>query len=51
MDEKRRNDKLKRAYEPPKVLATYTKEDLKEAIRPHGPSFGYGSCGCGCTFP
>jgi hypothetical protein len=31
-------------YEEPKVLATYDKEELEEAIKPHGPG---GGCGCG----
>lgn len=48
----------KQTYEPPKVLATYKKEELEETIKPHGPVPSYGGCsgdpGCGCgdmTFP
>jgi hypothetical protein len=48
---------MKKDYEPPKVLATYSKEQLAEAIRPHGPTGAYGEdpgcggggCGCGCS--
>jgi hypothetical protein len=29
-------------YEPPKILATYAKEDLEKVLRPAG------GCGCGC---
>jgi hypothetical protein len=43
---------MKKIYAPPKVLATYTKEQLAAAIRPHGPTGSYGGgqngCGCGC---
>jgi len=40
--------RVKDRYVAPKVLATYTREELKETIRPHGPQFGYGGCGCSC---
>ena len=43
-----------REYEVPKVLASYTREELAESLRPHGPSGSYynngggcGACGCG----
>ncbi len=43
------------SYETPKVLATYSKEELEETIRPHGSLISYGgddagcgSSGCGC---
>ena len=35
-------------YETPKVLATYSKEDLEDAIKPHGPSDSYTNDGGGC---
>ena len=41
-------------YVKPQVLATYSKEELAETVRPHGqvPSYtdqGCGTgCGCGC---
>jgi len=44
-------------YVEPKVLATYSKEELEETIRPHGPTADYttgepgclgSTCGCGC---
>jgi hypothetical protein len=37
-------------YEPPRVLASYTLEELQETIRPHGPESVHagGGCGCGC---
>jgi hypothetical protein len=34
-------------YEEPKVLATYDKEELEEAIKPHGSAPSYNGCGCG----
>jgi hypothetical protein len=37
--------KEKLPYEEPKILATYQREDLEEAIMPHGESAG--GCGCG----
>ena len=43
-------DKLKKTYETPQVLATYSKEELAETLRPHGPVPSYGcggGCGCG----
>ncbi|MBI5115793.1 hypothetical protein HZA56_04925 [Candidatus Poribacteria bacterium] len=51
MDEVTRDGK--RAYAAPRVLATYSKEELEEAIRPHGAVDSYtndggGGCGCGC---
>lgn len=51
---------IKKEYEAPKVLASYSKEELEETIRPHGDygssgcSGGCGSgcgCGCGSIFP
>jgi hypothetical protein len=49
----REDVRMRRVYEPPKVLATYSKEELALAIRPHGSTAGYsngcgGGCGCGC---
>ena len=47
--------RAKEAYVPPKVLATYSKEELAETIKPHGTVPGYndpgcgGGCGCGCA--
>ncbi|MBN1848690.1 MAG: hypothetical protein JW932_08910 [Deltaproteobacteria bacterium] len=42
---------MKKEYEAPKVLASYSKEELEESIKPHGdygqPGCG-GGCGCGC---
>ena len=50
---------LKEKYEEPKILASYTKEELEEIIKPHGqgdecvggacgtPQTGGGGCGCG----
>ena len=35
-------------YETPKVLATYSKEELEDAIRPHGSVISYTDSGCGC---
>ena len=55
MDEITRDGK--KIYIAPRVLATYSKEELDEAIRPHGPTDSYtsdggcsigGGCGCGC---
>ncbi len=45
--------RVRKPYVPPRVLATYSKEDLAEAIKPHGPAASYedsgcgGGCGCG----
>lgn len=42
---------IKKEYEAPKILASYSKEELEEAIQPHG-DYGApgcsGSCGGGC---
>lgn len=44
-------------YVAPRVVATYSREDLAEAIRPHGQVAGYqqpgcgGGCGCGNILP
>ena len=35
----------KERYEPPKVLASYKKEELEAALKPHAQSGG----GCGCS--
>ena len=40
-----RNVKDKEKYEAPKVLASYSKKELEEAIQPQGD---YTSPGCGC---
>ena len=39
-----RDTDVRTPYEAPKVLATYGKEELEEAIQPSGG----GGCGCGC---
>ncbi len=43
-------------YEPPRILASYSREELVETIRPHGstdqyqqPGCGACTCGCGCS--
>jgi hypothetical protein len=53
MDEVTREGK--KIYAVPRVLATYSKEELEEAIRPHGTVDSYtdggcsvSGCGCGC---
>lgn len=42
----------KEIYTEPKVLATYSKEELEQSIKPHGPVDSYRdpgcACGCGC---
>ena len=38
----------KKVYVPPKVLATYKKEDLEEAVMPQVQGQSGGGCGCGC---
>ncbi len=43
-------------YMEPRVLATYSKEELDETIKPHGTTDTYGceegcGCGCGCACP
>lgn len=39
----------KEAYEAPKVLASYGKDELESALQVEGQSGGgQGSCGCGC---
>jgi len=51
MEKKKGPREVKAAYTPPKVLATYSKEQLAETIRPHGtvPAYsGCSGCGCGC---
>ncbi len=39
--------KAKEKYEVPKVLASYSKEELEEAIQPHG-DYGTPGCSGGC---
>jgi hypothetical protein len=34
----------RKPYEAPRVLATYSKQELEEVIQPQG----VGGCGCGC---
>ena len=46
-------EKKKQSYTKPKLIASYSRKELAEAIRPHGSLSGYGnpgcgSCGCGC---
>ena len=43
-------EKERREYEAPKVLASYTREELSESLRPHGAvdSYNDNGCGCGC---
>ena len=53
MEDKKNTSTEKLPYVEPKVLATYEKEELQEAIKPHGPTPDYGNgCagggGCGC---
>lgn len=36
----------KASYQPPKVLASYGKDELESALQPEGQSGG--GCGCGC---
>lgn len=56
----KKEDALKETYSEPKVLASYTKEQLEEIIKPHGgegeciggacgtpDTSGGGGCGCG----
>jgi hypothetical protein len=35
-------------YDRPRILASYTREELLETIRPHGTTPSYGGTGCGC---
>jgi len=46
----------KDVYVAPRILASYSKEELADVIRPHGsvPDYadqgcGGGCCGCGCS--
>lgn len=32
----------KPAYDPPRILASYSREELLETVRPHGPLPSYG---------
>lgn len=47
MNAEEKKKKEKKDYEPPKVLASYDKEELEESIQPQGQISG-GGCGCGC---
>lgn len=38
----------KEPYAPPKILATYGKDELASLMHPHGQSGGGCGCGCGC---
>jgi hypothetical protein len=35
-------------YVPPKILATYDRQALEEAVQPQGQQAYGGGCGCGC---
>lgn len=52
MREDGRERSVKEAYAAPAVLATYSKDELERAVRPHGPMPSYGTpdqgCGGGC---
>jgi hypothetical protein len=48
MEDKKDLREKKQVYEEPKILATYKKEDLEEAVMPHGQTGGGCGCGCGC---
>ena len=54
MKEQQPEREAKVAYLAPRVLASYTLEELSETLRPHGPQASYddtgggGGCGCGC---
>ena len=50
MDESRREGKM--FYTEPKVLATYSKEELENIIKPHGSldSYSGNDSGCGPIF-
>jgi hypothetical protein len=39
--EKMETETKKQIYVEPEIIATYTKEELEEAIKPHGPTNGY----------
>lgn len=44
------NETSRTAYTPPRILSSYSKEELSDLIRPHGPTPDYGGqggCGCG----
>ena len=40
-------EKKKPSYKTPKLIASYSRKELAEAIRPHGSLAGYGDPGCG----
>lgn len=46
MKETRTPEDIRQEYEPPEVLASYSKEELEAALQPEG-QFG-STCGCGC---
>ena len=49
MDQEKIKKSKKPTYEAPKVLASYDREELEEAILPHGVlGTNGGGCGCGC---
>ncbi len=45
-DPEKKDSQKKREYAVPKILATYSKKDLEEAIKPEAQLKG-GGCGCG----
>ena len=49
METKKTEPEEKQPYVAPKVIATYTKEELEETIKPLGQAVNYGGCGCGCS--
>jgi len=52
---KKMASRRKPGYAPPKMLASYTRGELVETIRPHGQVLSYNhdgdgtGCGCGCS--
>jgi len=48
MEKSQQADTEKEHYEEPRVLVSYTKDQLEEFIKPHITPCGGCGCSCGC---
>lgn len=48
MEKSQQEEGKKELYEEPKVLVSYTKDEMEEMIKPHITPVGGCGCSCGC---
>jgi hypothetical protein len=49
MEKSQQADKKKEHHEEPRILISYTKDEMEEMIKPHGKPPGGCGCSCGCS--